>query len=85
LNLVEVFLVRVMQYENYAIRHLTWGSVLNAAICFILAALVVGLYSVSFIRSEKGMKIVPSLLSILTVLALYGAEYLMLDRSFYIR
>jgi len=76
--------VRVMQYENYAARHLTWGSVLNAAICFLFAALVVGLYGSFFISYKKQIKMIPPFLSILTVLALYGAEFAMLDRGFYL-
>lgn len=77
------FLVRVMQYDDYAAMRLTWGSILNAVVCFTLAATAVGLFSVSYLRFEGKMKIVPSLLSVITVLALYGAEYAMLDRKFY--
>lgn len=76
-------LVRVMQYEDYAAMRLTWGSVFNAAVCFTLAALAVGIYVSSFLDFKGRGKIVPSLLSVLTVLILYGAEYAMLDGEFY--
>lgn len=76
-------LVRVMQYEDYATMRLTWSSVLNAAVCFTLAALVVGLYAGSFMRLEGRGKIVPPLLSVFTVISLYFTEYAMLDGEFY--
>ena len=81
---ISYLFVRVMQYENFAARHLTWGSVLNAAICFLFAALAVGLYGSFFISYKKGIKMIPPFFSILTVFALYGAEFAMLDRGFYL-
>ena len=78
------FFVRVMQYEDHAMLLLTWGSVLNAAICFILAAIAVGLYCGSFMRDEGRRKIIPPISSAITVLALYVAQYAMLGGSFYL-
>ena len=78
------FFVRVMQYENHSMLLLTWDSVLNAAICFILAAIVIGLYCGSFMRYEGWGKIIPPAASALTVLALYGAQYAMLGGRFYL-
>lgn len=77
------FFVRVMQYENYTTLLLTWGSVLNAAICFMLAAIAVGLYCGSFMRHKGHGKIIPPISSAITVLALYGAQYAMLGGNFY--
>ena len=78
------FLVRVVQYENYATRQLTLGSVINAAVCFILAALVMGLWSISFLNFTKYVKLVPPLIAVLTGLLLYSAQYVMLNRQFYL-
>jgi len=78
------FFVRVMQYENHATLHLTRGSVLNAAICFILAAIAVGLWCGSFVQYKRWGKIAPPALSVITVLALYVAQYAMLDGNFYL-
>ena len=78
------FLVRIVQYENFATRHITPGSVINAAVCFMLAALVMGLWCISFLRSTKYVKIVPPLVAVLTGLLLYGAQYLMLGGQFYL-
>ena len=72
--------VRVVQYENFAVRHITIGSVISAAACFILAALAMGLFSVSFLK----YKIIPPLVSILIVVILYTAQYFMLDGEFYL-
>jgi len=77
------FFVRVMQYEDHAALLLTWGSVINTAICFILAAIAVGLYCSSFMRYEGWGKILPLVSSALTVLVLYGAQYAMLGGNFY--
>ena len=77
------FFVRVVRYENHASFHITWGSVLNAAICFVLAAIAVGLFCSSFLRHEGWRKIVPPAASAMTVLALYGAQYVMLGGHFY--
>ena len=77
------FLVRVMQFENISTLYLTQGSVLNAAICFILAAVAVGLYSNSFVRYKGWGKIIPSVLSAIAVLVLYAAQYAMLGGNFY--
>ena len=74
------FFVRVVQYENFAIRHITWGSVINAAVCFMLAAFFMGLFSSSFLKS----KIIPPLVSVLTGVLLYAAQYFMLDGQFYL-
>ncbi|MCL2377688.1 MAG: hypothetical protein FWC77_01020 [Defluviitaleaceae bacterium] len=78
------FFVRVMQYENRAVLLLTWGSVLNTAICFILAAVAVGLYCGSFMRYEGWGKIIPPISSAFTVLALYGAQYAMFGGNLYL-
>ena len=78
------FFVRAVRYENHATFHITLGSVLNAAICFILAAIAVGLYCGSFMRYEGRRKIIPSISSALTALALYGAQYAMLGGNFYL-
>ncbi|MCL2578179.1 MAG: hypothetical protein FWE27_09055 [Defluviitaleaceae bacterium] len=77
------FLVRIVQYENFAARQITWGSVLNSAVCFILAAISVGLYSASFIKFKGFGRFVPSVVSIITIFALYGAQYIMLEGNFY--
>jgi len=77
------FLVRAVRYENHALLHITWGSVLNAAVCFILAAVAAGLFCHSFVRHEKRKRILPPVISMLTVLALYGAQYAMLGGHFY--
>ncbi|MCL2528603.1 MAG: hypothetical protein FWE42_09330 [Defluviitaleaceae bacterium] len=78
------FLVRVMQYENHATLHLAWGSVLNAAICFVLAAIAVGLYCSSFIPYKGWERVIPPALSVVTVLALYLAQHFMLGGNFYL-
>jgi len=78
------FFVRAVRYENHATLHITWGSVLNAAICFVLAAIAVGLFCSSFLRYEGWRKIVPPVASAMTVLALYGAQYAMLGGNFYL-
>jgi len=78
-----VLFVKRLQYIDRDALYLTWGSVLNIGVLFVLAALSVGLYSSSLFRFKGHMKVVPSLLSILTVLALYGAEYVMLGGRFY--
>ena len=76
--------VRVVQYEDFMTRQITWGSVLNAAICFMLAAIAIGLYSGSLLGfSGRVRRVVPSILSVATVLALYAAQYIMLDGNFY--
>ena len=77
------FFVRVMQYENHTMLLLTWGSVLNAAICFILAAIAAGLYCASFIKPEGWRKFIPPVAAAATVLALYAAQYAMLGGQFY--
>ena len=78
------FFVRVVQYENFATRQITPGSTINAAVCFVLAALVMGLWGISFLRFTKYTKTIPPLIAVLTVFLLYGAQYLMLDRQFYL-
>ena len=78
------FLVRIVQYENFATRQITPGSVINAAVCFVLAALVMGLWGISFLRSSKYAKIMPPLISVLTVILLYGAQYAMLGGQLYL-
>ena len=78
------FLVRAVQYENFATRQITPGSAVNAAVCFVLAAFVMGLWGISFLRSTKHVKIVPPFISVLTGLLLYGAQYVMLDGQFYL-
>ena len=78
------FFVRVMQYENHATLHLARGSVLNTAICFVLASIAAGLYCSSFIQHKGWGKIIPPALSVTTALALYGAQYIMLDGNFYL-
>jgi len=76
--------VQVVRYEDPATRHIAWGSVLNSAICFTLAAIAVGLYSGSVLRCRGRVKIViPCALAAVTVLGLYIAQFFMLDRSFY--
>ena len=77
------FFVRVMRFEDYTTLQLTWGSVLNAAVCFVFAAITVGICSRSFVRFEGIRKFIPSLLSTATVMILYGAEYTLLDGNFY--
>jgi len=78
------FFVRAVRYDNHAAFHITWGSVLNAAICFVLAAIAVGLFCSSFLRYERWRKIVPPVASVMTVLTLYGAQYAMLGGNFYL-
>jgi len=78
------FFVRVMQYENFAARQLTWGSVLNAAVCFILASLAMGVWGISFLRNTKYVKIIPVIFAVLTGVLLYIAQYFMLDGQFYL-
>ena len=78
------FFVRAVRYENHATFHVTWGSVLNAAICFVLAAIAAGLFCSSFLRHEGWRKIIPPAASALTVLTLYGAQYAMLGGNFYL-
>ena len=78
------FFVRVMQYANFATLHLTWDSVLNSAICFILAAIAIGLYCGSFMRHGGQRKTIPPISSAITVLTLYGAQYVMLGGRFYL-
>ena len=75
--------VRVMQYDEFGQLRILWESVVNAAVCFILAALAVGLFCGSLFRSAGVRRFIPSLLSLLTVLALYAAEYVMLEYRFY--
>lgn len=75
--------ISVIQYNNYATMQITPGSVLNVAICFTLASVAFGLFSVSFIRFAGWKKIIPSVTAVLTVLALYGAEFAMLGGKFY--
>jgi len=75
--------VRVMRYADYAELRITAGSVLNAAVCFILAAIAVGLCAGSFIKFKRRGRLIPSILSVITVLALYAAEYFMLGGNFY--
>jgi len=70
------FFVSVMQFQNLATLQLTWWSVFNVAACFILAAIAVGL-------CNGFNKITAALLSTITVLALYAAEYFLLDGNFY--
>jgi hypothetical protein len=76
-------LVQSVRYNNYLLREVTWGTVLNIAACFILAALATGLCIRSFVPFAGRKKIIPSLCSALTVLALYGAEFVMLGGRFY--
>jgi len=78
------FFVRAMQYESHTLLLLTWGSVLNAAVCFILAAIAVGLYCGSFMRHEGWGKVIPPISSAFTVLVFYGAQYVMLEGRFYL-
>jgi len=68
--------VGVMQFQNLATLQLTWWSVFNVAACFILAAIAVGLCN-----SFNNM--ISVLLSTITVLALYVAEYFLLSGNFY--
>lgn len=77
-------LVQVVRYNNYLLRQVTWGTVLNIAICFILAALATGFCSLSFMPFTGRKKIIPPLCSALTVLALYYAEFIMLGGRFYL-
>jgi len=77
------FFVRIMRFDDYTTLLLLWGSVLNAAMCFIFAAIAVGICSGTFMRFEGIGKFIPSLLSIATVMILYGAEYTLLDGNFY--
>ena len=76
-------LVQVVRYSDYDLLQVTWGTILNIAICFIFAATAAGLLSVSFMRFEGRKKIIPSLVSIAVVLALYGAEFALKDGVFY--
>jgi len=78
------FFVRAVRYENHAAFHITWDSVLNAAICFVLAGIAVGLFCGSFLQHECWRKIIPPAASAVTVLALYGAQYAMLGGNFYL-
>ena len=82
--LLAYLFVRVMQYEDHGALLLTGWSVLNAAICFILAAVAAGLLGASFISFKGPGKFIPPLLSTATVLALYGAQYVMLGGNFYL-
>ena len=76
--------VGVMIYEDFAARHITWGSKLNSTICFILAAINAGLYSKPLLRFVgRTGRIVSSLIASATVFALYGAQYIMLNGRFY--
>lgn len=76
--------VRVVEYKDFATSHITWGSVLNSAICFMLAAIAVGLYSGSLLRNRGRIGlIIHGILSVVTVLALYLAQFVMLFGGFY--
>jgi len=77
------FFVRVMQFDNLAAMQLTGWSVFNAAVCFILAAITVGLYCGSFLQFEGLKKFMPSILSMITIATLYAAQYIMLEGNFY--
>lgn len=77
-------LVRVVRYEDHAARHIAWGSVLNSAICFMLAAVAVGLYSGSLLHKWGRVRlIVPAIMAAVTVLALYLAQFIMLGGGLY--
>jgi hypothetical protein len=77
-------LVQVVRYNDYDVLRVTWATVLNIAVCFILAAVAAGLFSASFMRFAGRQKIIPSLVSVATVLALYGAEFALKSGRFYI-
>jgi len=77
------FFVRAMQFKDYDTLLLTSSSVLNAAVCFILAGIAVGLYSGSFSKFAGLGKFISSILSSATVVALYAAEYAMLQGNLY--
>jgi hypothetical protein len=72
-----------VRLHYYVLLHITWGSVLNVAVCFTLAAVAVGLFRVSFFRFAGRMKVIQSFLAVLTVLALYAVEFAMLKGKFY--
>jgi hypothetical protein len=77
-------LVQVVRYRDCDLLQVTWGTVLNIAVCFMLAAIASGLFSASFMRFAGRRKIIPSLIAVITVLALYGAEFALKDGRFYI-
>ena len=76
-------LVQVVRYSDYDLLQVTWGTILNIAICFMFAAIAAGLFSASFMRFEGRKKIIPSLVAVMTVLALYGAEFALKNGEFY--
>jgi len=78
------FFVRAMQFKNLATMQLTGWSFFNAAVCFVFAAIAVGLYGSSYLRFEGVKRFVPSVLAVATVLALYAAQYIMLGGRFYL-
>jgi len=78
------FFVGVMQYKNYQTMQLNGVSILWAAGCFILAAVVVGLYCSSLLQNSGVGKLMPSIASGATVVALYIAELVMLEGRFYL-
>ena len=75
--------VGVMRFNNLEDMQLTIWSVVNAAACFSLAAVAVGLYSASFVHFKGIIKFVPSFASAAAVLLLYGVEYIMLGGVLY--
>ena len=75
-------LVRAVQYDNLATGHITWGSVLNSAVCFILAGVAAGLYGGSLLRARYRFAIAP-LIAVSIVLVLYMAQFFMLGMGLY--
>jgi len=75
--------VRIMRFHGLTSTRLTGLSVFNTATCFVFGSITVGLFCGSFFRFEGLKRFIPSLASIITVLALYTAQYFMLDGNFY--
>ena len=76
--------VRTMQHADPDTLLLTGWSVLNAAICFALAAIAAGLCAASFTRFKGFGKYIPSILSVSSILVLYAAQYVMLGGNLYL-
>lgn len=74
------FFVRVMEYHYVETRHITRGSVVNTVLCFMFAAIALGLFSANYVKPRW---IAPGL-SVLVVVALYIGQYFMLDGGLYL-
>jgi len=77
-------MVRAVQFENLAALRLTPASVVNSAVCFVLASVVMGLWGISCFGFAKRARILPPMIAVLTVLLLYAAQFFMLGGQFYL-